>query len=195
MNTLIRAMVVSLFATGLIGCATTARTPTDESIPTVETIQTEEMQVEEAKVDETSGEMMVEEAEVSGLAAGAPFARNAISDFTSPLNKKIIYFEFDQSTVQPEYLEVVKNHATYLFYYKDVKVRLEGHADERGTREYNIALGEGRATAVRQLLLLQGGSVDQISIISYGEELPAEVAHDEKAWGLNRRVEFVYEVQ
>ena len=200
MNTLVKAMAVLLFATGLTSCATTTKSKTGETLSKVEETQVEgipagETQVEGTQIDESSEDLVVGKAEVSGLAAGAPFARNAIDDSASPLNKKIIYFEFDKSTVLPEYLEVIKSHATYLFYYTDVKVRLEGHADERGTREYNIALGERRAAAVRQLLLLQGGSADQISIISYGEELPVASAHDEESWGLNRRAEFVYEVQ
>ena len=92
-------------------------------------------------------------------------------------------------------MEVVNNHAQYLSDYPDIKVRLEGHADERGSREYNIALGERRAESVRRLLLLQGVGANQVSMISYGEELPAALAHDEESWALNRRVELVYEAQ
>jgi peptidoglycan-associated lipoprotein len=195
MNTLVKAMAVLLFAAGLTSCATPPKSTTEETLSQTGETQVEGIQTGGTQVDDSSKDAVVGEVEVSGLAAGAPFARNAINDSASPLNKKIIYFEFDQSTVPPEYLEVVNSHATYLFYYTDVKVRLEGHADERGTREYNIALGERRAAAVRQLLLLQGGGADQISIISYGEELPAALVHDENSWGLNRRVEIVYEVQ
>jgi len=74
-------------------------------------------------------------------------------------------------------------------------VRLEGHADERGSREYNIGLGDRRAQSVRQILLFQGASSDQIETISYGEERPAVLGHDESAWSKNRRVEMVYDVQ
>ncbi len=186
MKTLVRAMVVSLSIAGLTSCATTDETPIEESTP---------KEVVETPVEQTVAAPVVEEASTSGIAAGATYARNAINDPVSPLNQKIIYFEFDQSSVLPEYVEVVNNHARYLFDYTDIKVRLEGHADERGTREYNIALGERRAVAVRQLLLLQGVSANQINIISYGEELPAALAHDEESWGLNRRVELVYEGQ
>ncbi|MDH5764648.1 MAG: OmpA family protein, partial [Gammaproteobacteria bacterium] len=76
----------------------------------------------------------------------------------------------------------------------DVHLRLEGHADERGTREYNIALGNRRAQAVRRLILLQGASASQITVISYGEEKPVALNHDEEAWRLNRRVELIYEL-
>jgi len=74
----------------------------------------------------------------------------------------------------------------------DVSVVLEGHADERGTREYNLALGERRAKAVEQLLVLQGVGQNQIQVISFGEERPVALGHDEEAWRLNRRVEFLY---
>jgi peptidoglycan-associated lipoprotein len=73
-----------------------------------------------------------------------------------------------------------------------LRVRLEGHADERGTREYNLALGERRANAVRAYLLAQGASRSQIEVVSYGEEKPADGGHDEGAWRQNRRVEVVY---
>jgi len=74
-------------------------------------------------------------------------------------------------------------------------VRLEGHADERGSREYNVALANRRAQSVRRLVLFQGASADQIEVISYGEEKPVALAHDEESWRLNRRVELVYEAR
>ena len=83
-------------------------------------------------------------------------------------------------------------HGEYLSANNDAQVRLEGHADERGTREYNIGLGEQRAQTVRRLLLLQGASGDQVGTVSYGEERPAMSGSDDEAYGLNRRVELVY---
>jgi len=87
---------------------------------------------------------------------------------------------------------VVGAHAKYLASHGSARVRLEGHTDERGSREYNIGLGERRAQAVRRALLLQGASEGQISTVSYGEERPAVPGHDEAAWAKNRRVEIVY---
>ena len=84
------------------------------------------------------------------------------------------------------------NHAKYLTRNPGTRVRLEGHADERGTREYNVGLGERRANAVRDALLLRGVSARQISVVSYGEERPVSLGHNERAWDQNRRVEFVY---
>ena len=104
----------------------------------------------------------------------------------------IIYFEFDQSQVQPEFNQLVSEHAAYLASNPDVVVRLEGNTDERGSREYNIGLGERRAQAVRQVLLIQGVSISQITTVSYGEERPADEGNNEQAYAMNRRVEIVY---
>jgi peptidoglycan-associated lipoprotein len=108
------------------------------------------------------------------------------------LSKRVIYFEFDSSVVKEEYVEVLKAHAQYLSEHPGTKVILEGHTDKRGSREYNIALGERRAQAVEKLLLLQGVSPSQIQIISFGEERPAAFADDEESYSLNRRVEILY---
>ena len=86
-------------------------------------------------------------------------------------------------------------HAKYLGAHPATRVRLEGHTDERGSREYNIGLGERRAQSVRRALLLQGATDTQISTVSYGEERPAAPGHDEAAWAKNRRVEIVYLTQ
>jgi peptidoglycan-associated lipoprotein len=104
----------------------------------------------------------------------------------------VIYFDFDTANIQPQYSEVLSAHARRLVANPDMSVRLEGHADERGSREYNIGLGERRAQAVRQALMLQGVSSVQITTVSYGEERPAATGSDEEAWALNRRVEIIY---
>jgi peptidoglycan-associated lipoprotein len=95
--------------------------------------------------------------------------------------------------VADNFIELVKHHGKYLSLNTNARVRLEGHGDERGSREYNIALGEKRALAVKQIMLYQGASAAQISVISYGEEKPASLGHDESAWEMNRRVEMVYQ--
>ena len=104
----------------------------------------------------------------------------------------IIYFDFDSSEVRAEDTETVSRHAMQLVDNGNLRVRLEGHADERGSREYNIGLGERRAQAVRRLLLIQGASAAQIATVSFGEERPANPASSEDAWAENRRVEIVY---
>jgi peptidoglycan-associated lipoprotein len=104
----------------------------------------------------------------------------------------LIYFDFDQSELRAEYGDLLARHAARLSNSTRVKVRLEGHADERGSREYNIGLGERRAQAVRRMLLIQGATAEQISTVSFGEERPAAMGSDDESYALNRRVEIKY---
>jgi peptidoglycan-associated lipoprotein len=104
----------------------------------------------------------------------------------------IVYFDYDRAEIKPEFVSVVAAHAKYLNGDAGRRVRLEGHSDERGSREYNIGLGERRAQAVRRALMLQGVTEAQITTVSYGEERPATQGSDESAYSKNRRVELVY---
>jgi len=108
------------------------------------------------------------------------------------LSKRVVYFDFDRADIRADSQAVVSAHAAYLAKNPSQKVRLEGHADERGSREYNIGLGERRGQAVRRALLLSGVAEAQLSTVSYGEERPAVAGSDEQAYSLNRRVEIVY---
>ncbi len=108
------------------------------------------------------------------------------------LAQRIIYFDFDNAEIRSEYRDVIAAHAGNLARTSTMKVRLEGHADERGSREYNIGLGERRAQSVRRALMLQGVGDAQIVTVSYGEERPAQPGSDEAVWAKNRRVELVY---
>ncbi|HEY5601794.1 MAG TPA: peptidoglycan-associated lipoprotein Pal [Gammaproteobacteria bacterium] len=110
---------------------------------------------------------------------------------TGLLAQRVVYFDFDSSVVHDESMPMLKAHSEYLASNGN-KITVEGHCDERGTREYNIALGERRADAVRRILLANGVSASQIKVVSYGEERPAALGHDEKAWALNRRGELMY---
>ena len=119
----------------------------------------------------------------------------SISDLDDPqsLNSdRTIYFDYDSNIIHPDYYQIVEAHAGYLVSRPDVQVLIEGYTDERGTREYNLALGERRALAVRQQLVLLGAPIGQIQILSYGEERPAVEGHNEAAWVQNRRAEIVY---
>jgi peptidoglycan-associated lipoprotein len=111
---------------------------------------------------------------------------------SADLQNRTIYFDFDSSEIKPDYTGVVAAHAKYLVGNPSIRVRLEGNTDERGSREYNIGLGERRAQAVRQALMLQGVADSQITTVSYGEERPAVTGHAEAAWSKNRRVDIVY---
>lgn len=108
--------------------------------------------------------------------------------------ERVIYFDYDQAELRPEFLDIVAQHGRFLAQNPEGRVRLEGHTDERGTREYNIALGEARAKTVARMLQLQGVSSGQTRTVSYGEELPVDDAHNSDAWAKNRRVNIIYEV-
>jgi peptidoglycan-associated lipoprotein len=107
-------------------------------------------------------------------------------------SQRVIYFDFDSSDIRNEYVDVIAAHGRFLAANAQVRVRLEGHTDERGSREYNIGLGERRAQTVRRALALQGVQESQITTVSYGEERPAAAGSDENAYSKNRRVEIVY---
>jgi peptidoglycan-associated lipoprotein len=113
-------------------------------------------------------------------------------DYTAGELTNIIYFDFDSSEVRADFTDVVARHALILANDPAVRVRLEGHADERGSREYNIGLGERRAQSVRRMLMIQGASASQIATVSFGEERPVALGSDEDSWAQNRRVEIKY---
>jgi len=117
---------------------------------------------------------------------------NGGANAKGPLARKIIYFDFDKSEIKPEFADLVAAHARNLGSHPNLKIKLEGNTDERGTREYNIGLGERRAQAVRRALLLQGVGENQVTTVSFGSERPAAEGDDESAWTQNRRVELVY---
>ncbi len=122
-----------------------------------------------------------------------PFAGGPLHDPNNILSKRSVYFEFDSSLVKEEYRPVVSAHARYLQQHSAAKMRIEGNADERGSREYNLALGQRRADSVRQMMLLLGASSVQIETVSFGEEKPRATGHDEAAWAENRRADIVYQ--
>jgi len=111
------------------------------------------------------------------------------------LSEERIYFAYDSTAVDEQSRAIVEAHAIYLMENPDVKVQLEGHCDERGTREYNLALGERRAQSVDKLMKAFGVPDAQIKIVSFGEEKPTDPAHNESAWRKNRRVELAYKLK
>ncbi len=115
------------------------------------------------------------------------------NDPNNPLSKRTVYFMLDSSEVLPDFIPVIAAHAQYLIANPSQKLTLEGNADERGSREYNIALGEQRAKSVAVKMKAQGVSENQLTLVSYGEEKPAAFGSDEAAWEKNRRVEIVYQ--
>ena len=130
--------------------------------------------------------------EALGVQDYGQLGMEALQDPASPLYQRVVYFEFDSSTLTEADRATLAAHAAFLAGKPDLTVVLEGHTDERGSREYNIGLGERRGQAVRRQLEFQGVRQEQIRVVSYGEERPAMDGHDESAWRLNRRVELVY---
>ncbi|MDD5321132.1 MAG: peptidoglycan-associated lipoprotein Pal [Methylococcales bacterium] len=133
---------------------------------------------------------------MSGVSGSGDYASTLGPEFNdpnNPLSKRTIYFMLDSSEVMPDFVPVIAVHAQYLIANPAQRITLEGNADERGSREYNIALGEQRAKSVASMMKVQGVSENQLQIVSYGEEKPAAFGSDEEAWEKNRRVEIVYQ--
>jgi peptidoglycan-associated lipoprotein len=129
----------------------------------------------------------------SGAAGASSFSSYSLDDPNSPLARRVIYFEYDSAEITAADQDTLLAHASYLAANPGQYVTLEGHTDERGSREYNIALGDRRALSVQRVLELNGVGPGQVSVVSYGEEKPAAEGHSEAAWRLNRRVEIVYQ--
>ncbi len=123
--------------------------------------------------------------------AGRPI-KELLEDPNSPLSRTTFYFEFNSAELNADDRDALATHARFMNTVRDITVVLEGHADERGSREYNLALGERRAKVIERVLTLQGVSPEQIQVISFGEERPQVFDHDEEAWRLNRRVQLLY---
>ncbi len=116
-------------------------------------------------------------------------------DTDSCLRQRVVYFDFDQSTIRPEFREAIACHAKYLNDRSNAQMTLDGHADERGSREYNLGLGERRGNAVENAMEAAGASASQMTVVSHGEEQPVCREHNENCWQKNRRVEIVYTVK
>ncbi len=171
----------SLFAVVLVGvlagCSSTGGSKTDTG---------EVAAVEDRSITAEGGAVS------SGAAASGSFAGYSLDDPASPLSRRVIYFEYDSSNVASADQDLLAAHASYLASDAGQTITLEGHADESGSREYNIGLGDRRSQSVRRILELHGVAPHQVNTVSYGEEKPAAEGHSEAAWRLNRRVEIVY---
>jgi peptidoglycan-associated lipoprotein len=108
---------------------------------------------------------------------------------------KNVYFDFDKYDIRPDAAETLKKIGEYMLKNPDIKILIEGHCDERGTREYNLVLGEQRALSVRRFLIIMGVSPKRMYTVSYGEDMPADPGHNEEAWAKNRRCEFKIEIE
>jgi peptidoglycan-associated lipoprotein len=169
--------VLAIAVAGLYGCATTE---TPEGSTTVASSSTGTKSAgpstspgARAPVDKGAG---------FGTAAGTGSAR--------PDLKRSVYYEFDQYDVKAEYRSLVETHARWLRANPKARLTIEGNADERGSREYNVALGQRRAESVTKMMVLMGVKPEQIEAVSWGKEKPRNAGHDESAWAENRRSDF-----
>ena len=138
--------------------------------------------------EDTSGSAPV--SDTTSYETSTPASSASQSD--PALQGRVVYFDFDKYDIRYDSEAVLNAHAAYLSSRPAARVRVEGHADERGTREYNMALGERRAKAVAAYLASKGASSSQIEVISYGEERPVALGHEESSWAQNRRAELQY---
>ncbi len=179
MRTALRLLAAALLVLPLLACETVGTKGGGGAT-------VEEQGVEHALTPEE------EAARTRGLQGAGAFQGHPLDNPASPLFKRVVYFDYDSSELTDEDKPIVEAHAAYLAQHPGASVTLEGNTDERGSREYNLGLGERRALAVRRMMLLLGAGPDQVRYVSYGEERPAAPGHDESAWRLNRRVEINY---
>jgi peptidoglycan-associated lipoprotein len=175
LNKLLKSLLIAVPVMTLAACGSTSNTDAENANQSNQTttVDNSTVEVETVKPEPTAQELLQQK-------------------YDALRQNQIIYFDFDKSTVSGEYVELLQAHADFLVKNPAVKVLVEGHADERGTPDYNIALGERRAQAVAKYLEGLGVSESQISTVSYGEEKPMIKARNEDAFAKNRRAVLVY---
>ncbi|HTN28004.1 MAG TPA: peptidoglycan-associated lipoprotein Pal [Burkholderiales bacterium] len=134
----------------------------------------------------------IQQPPVSGVDLTKPGSRSMLTDPSSPLSKRSIYFDYDRYDVKEEYRPLVELHARYLRDNQQMKMLIQGNTDERGSREYNLALGQRRSEAIKRMMMLMGVKENQLEAVSLGEEKPKAEGHDEAAWAQNRRGDLLY---
>ena len=175
-------LIAAAMVVALVGCSTQPSAPVDDQ-STAGTPAAGTTPGTTTSGTTTSG--------LSGASTGTG-TPNALKDPNNVLSKRSVYFEYDSFVVEDKYKPQIEAHARYLSGNKTVRITLQGNTDERGSREYNIALGQKRAEAVKRVLVLMGAQDVVIETVSYGKEKPKREGHDEAAWAENRRVDIVY---
>ena len=175
LNKLLKAMLVALPIMAISACSSTSESETDAMGST-----------------NGSGSELNGGIQTGGVGAMLSSEEQQRQQLEELRKEHIIYFDFDRSEVQTEFAAVLEAHGTYLVEHPSVRVLIEGHADERGTPEYNIALGERRAKAVAKYLQGMGVQPSQMSVVSYGEEQPLDFSRTDEGFGKNRRAVLVY---
>ena len=191
LSTLRNLFLVAFLGATLVGCSSSG--------PVVEDANAEATAAQDAAAKKAAEEKAAAEAKAAAAQAEANAkniptnaAGQTADEILAAIQGKVVHFEFDRSEVQTSFRDLVRLNADYMSLNTEASVTLKGHADERGTPEYNLALGERRGDAVKNALVAEGVSPSRISVISFGEEHPVDAAHTESAWSQNRRVEFSY---
>lgn len=188
-NNKFRTLLIALAATSLMACQSG---PSDSELEAEKNAQAEAAQ-EQAQQEQARAEaerVRVESAKAEQMQRAQEMAEEMKNEL---VNQNVIYFDFDRSTIKSDFASVLRKHAEYLVKNPSQVVVIEGHADQRGTPEYNIALGERRGKAVENFFLTEGVSASQLSVVSFGEEKPAVMGASEYAMAQNRRAVVVYQ--
>jgi peptidoglycan-associated lipoprotein len=180
-------LIFAFSAMFLISCCAKKQVVKEEMqvAPKEEVAKVEEPAVEEEKAVEAAEETKIE-------SLGEIDEAKALKERSSAkFEAESVYFDFDKSFIRPEYRPTLEAKADFLKAYQNVKIKIEGNCDERGTNEYNLALGDSRAKSAEAFLVSLGISSDRIETISYGEERPLALGHNEESWSQNRRDDFI----
>lgn len=184
----LKLLVVLLPVVWLAACSSTPNKGMNEA-----DVAVEDLSAESSAMNGNAGAEGSEYGSETQVVVGeGEYQASELNDPSSPLSNRVVYFDYDSASVRQQDQAILQAHAAYLAKNPNVTVRIEGHTDERGSREYNLALGERRALSIRQILMLQGAQLDQFQVTSFGEERPAVDGNDDAAWAQNRRVELVY---
>ncbi len=178
----------------LAACAPTEVVEDVEAEPVaVEEHEPDAREVTERDPAEVEARRLREEAEARGLDPDDPLDAAILADPDSLLDTRRVHFAFDSSEIRDEDMPILEAHADFLAEHRSRRMIIEGHTDERGSREYNLALGERRAEAIKRILMANGVNGRQLEVVSYGEENPLVSASNEEAWAQNRRGELIYQ--
>jgi len=180
--------VLSFILVNLLVACASEKPKVDETKPTPPAVITPSVEPSSA----TQSTIEPSAAGTSGLSTPAIEASDPLNDPNSILAKRSVHYVLDSYAVEDADKPVVQAHARYLSEHPDRKVRVEGNADERGSNEYNLALGQRRADSVKKMLMLGGAKEGQIEASSFGEEKPIAIGHDEASWAQNRRTDLIY---
>ena len=191
MNTFQRLLIAAGCALVLAGCGSTVKLDEQTTAPIEERGAAAAGAGTAAGAGSGATATGADGRQVAPVTAGAD--KDPLNDPASPLAKRSIYFDFDSYTIRDEYRATIEAHARYLLTNRNRRMVVQGNTDERGSREYNLALGQKRAEAVRKALVALGVADAQIEAVSFGEEKPRATGTDEASWAENRRADMVYQ--